>query len=38
MLENAQGLLVKEISIAKSSPEEDVLEELQSMCQVSAAA
>lgn len=38
MLENAQGLLVKEISIAKCSPEEDVLEELQSMCQVSAPA
>lgn len=32
MLESAQGLLVKEISIAKSSPEDAVKAELQAIC------
>ena len=35
MLDTAQGLLVKEISIAKSSPEDTVKAELQELCQVS---
>ena len=34
MLDTAQGLLVKEISIAKSSSEDSVKEELQELCQV----
>ncbi len=36
MLESAQGLLVQEISIAKSSSEEKVRKELETMCQVAA--
>lgn len=36
MLESAQGLLVKEISIAKASPEDTVKAELQLICQPSA--
>ena len=35
MLDTAQGLLVKEISIAKSSSEDAVKAELQELCQVS---
>lgn len=34
MLDTAQGLLVKEISIAKASPEESIKAELQQLCQV----
>ena len=34
MLDTAQGLLVKEISIAKSSSEDSVKAELQELCQV----
>ncbi|MBP9837367.1 MAG: CarD family transcriptional regulator [Proteobacteria bacterium] len=34
MLDTAQGLLVKEISIAKSSTEDNVRAELESICQI----
>lgn len=34
MLDTAQGLLVKEISIAKSSPEDEIKQELEGMCRV----
>lgn len=33
MLDTAQGLLVKELSIAKSSPEDSIREELEEICQ-----
>ncbi len=33
MLDSAQGLLVKELSIAKSSPEDTIREELEEICQ-----
>lgn len=33
MLDKAQGLLVKELSIAKSSPEDSIREELEEICQ-----
>ncbi len=36
MLDTAQGLLVKEISIAKSSPEDTVKAELEEICEVAA--
>jgi len=33
MLDTAQGLLVKEISVAKASPEEEIKEEIEVLCQ-----
>jgi CarD family transcriptional regulator len=36
MLDTAQGLLVKEISIAKSSPEDTIKAELEELCEIAA--